>query len=357
MNLNPPQHSVFFSKTLAVMALFAVINAPHAGAEDTDPATPQKSPRTVIAGDLPKSDHYRKTLRLADGASARGWLGRMPQRVPTTKPESTLPPAAPPMEPIDAELFPAPVSPIAIRRTAEASQSLSSRTGSPTLETVTADRVPLKPTSKLTSSLRVNPISQSDEPLKIPNDAPSEKKGNAGDSNAEETEQPDNTAARTASDIDQLLNGRPLSNVSLSVAQQAETVSGEALQQPGDQAGRFFETFGVYHELPAVRQGQCDRRNQYPLFFNPLYFEDPNMERCGQGFGCLTEFVSAARFFGRVPVVPYMMGANPPLSCVPSLGDCPTCHAFGCNAYLPPLDKDAAALETAFTVGLIFLLP
>jgi hypothetical protein len=102
------------------------------------------------------------------------------------------------------------------------------------------------------------------------------------------------------------------------------------------------------------------QRNSYPIKHNPLYFEDPNLERCGLGHGCLTDAASLVRLAGRVPLMTYMMAVNPPHSCVRAKPDCPTCHGFGLDAYVPnpgELDVGAAALHAAVVVGVIFLIP
>lgn len=339
---------------LAAVACFSTVCDLCSADEAVAAGTQQKSPRTVIEDNLPpvpvKSppESYRAPIRLATGAAARGWLGRMPERRQTSTPKSVLPPPAPLMEPVDpmpvdSAFFPAPVPPATIRRTNDTATRHRLSRGATLAPPIGSDVFAPQSVSNSKKSLQVKPISQSESPA---TQQSSENQDAATD---------DTTPA--VSDVDLLLYGRPLANVSLSSAIQAETLSGEVLKTPDDQAGQIFSGYGVYQELPAMRYGSRWQANQTPMFFNPLYFEDPNLERCGQGHGCFTELVSAVRFFGRVPVVPYMMGANPPLSCVPSLGDCPTCHVFGCDAYLPPLDKDAAALQTACTVGLIFLLP
>ncbi|MEZ6129615.1 MAG: hypothetical protein R3C59_13110 [Planctomycetaceae bacterium] len=150
---------------------------------------------------------------------------------------------------------------------------------------------------------------------------------------------------------------RPLNQVSLSAAQRAEGLTGEKLKEPVDKAAELFSEFGVLYESPRLVGVPSPRRICHPIQYNPLYFEDPNMERCGIGHGCLTEVVSAARFFGRVPLLPYLVGSNCPQSGVASLGDCPSCHAFGHDAYLAPLNVQGVAFQAACTVGVIFLIP
>lgn len=333
------------TKCLCAALILAV--ALPAVASDKPIAKP-KSPRTVLveAESLKPANEWRPPLRLATGASARGWLGRMPPKRIRKKTVSAMPPAAPISEPTDISQFPKPAPPLSIRRSplsmlADETASLNNF----------AEPLLLKPASGSKSGVKVKRISQSvaqpqettEEPvtetlpaIELP---PTDKTGNA------------------SAILDDFLYTRPLAAVSLSSSIAATTLTGAELKQPTDLAGEVFRSYGVYHELPAVHLSRAYCRNQYPISFNPLYFEDPNLERCGVGCGCMTDLVSAVRFFGRVPVVPYMIGANPPCTCVRSLGDCPACHTFGCGAYVPPLDSHGTALQAAATVGLIFLLP
>lgn len=102
------------------------------------------------------------------------------------------------------------------------------------------------------------------------------------------------------------------------------------------------------------------RRNTFPFHHNPLYFEDPNLERCGRTSGYFTEVTSFAHFAGRIPVLPYMMTVEPPCSLVPGKPDCPTCSEFGPDAYFPhpdEVDLGGASIQAAAVVGLIFLIP
>lgn len=56
------------------------------------------------------------------------------------------------------------------------------------------------------------------------------------------------------------------------------------------------------------------------LWYRPLYFEDANLERYGYRYGPAQSLVSAAHFFGRVPLIPYMRGAQPANQPVAALG-------------------------------------
>jgi hypothetical protein len=148
----------------------------------------------------------------------------------------------------------------------------------------------------------------------------------------------------------------PLTRVSLSSAIRRESVKGIPLKEPDNGAGKTFAAMNVQHEHSVARQFRPDR-NQHPIWYKPLYFEDPNMERCGRGIGVFNEALSAVRFFGRIPALPTMLANNPPCHCVRALPDCPTCHKFGHESYLSVPEPDGALLQIAAAVGLIFLIP
>lgn len=75
--------------------------------------------------------------------------------------------------------------------------------------------------------------------------------------------------------------------------------------------------------------------SRYPVCFlhQPLYFEDPNLERCGVSNGYLTTVCSAGKFLGSTAALPYLLVVTPPKTCLAALGDCPTCAEFGTDAY------------------------
>ncbi|MEZ6122902.1 MAG: hypothetical protein R3C49_06960 [Planctomycetaceae bacterium] len=150
---------------------------------------------------------------------------------------------------------------------------------------------------------------------------------------------------------------RSLSSVTLFDSLVPETPNGTELKVPEDQGAELYASFGsVYDSTPAVIPSG-PARNWFQTYHQPLYFEDPNLERCGIHHGCLTDAVSLLWFFGRVPAVPYMVGSQPPCQCVPSLGDCPLCHAYDHTAYLPPPNVRGAVFQAVCTVGMVFLIP
>ncbi|MBX3443867.1 MAG: hypothetical protein KF774_15780 [Planctomyces sp.] len=101
-------------------------------------------------------------------------------------------------------------------------------------------------------------------------------------------------------------------------------------------------------------------RYTYCFTHNPLYFQDANLERCGQGHGCFQPVVSAADFVGRAFLLPYMMVVRCPGDCETTLGDCPTCHSYphGCDCPHGSMEAElaGAAIQAAAVVGIVVLL-
>ena len=161
------------------------------------------------------------------------------------------------------------------------------------------------------------------------------------------------TAEEAARNLD--ITG-PLTRISLSSAVRRESVKGTRLKEPDNDAEKTFAAVGVQYEHSFARQFRPDR-NRHPIWYKPLYFEDPNLERCGKGAGIFNEALSAVRFFGRVPALPTMLANNPPCHCVRALPDCPACHKFGHETYLSVPGPDGALLQIAAAVGLIFRIP
>ena len=96
------------------------------------------------------------------------------------------------------------------------------------------------------------------------------------------------------------------------------------------------------------------------LCYNPLYFEEVNLERYGYGPKYLRiaqPVISAGQFFVTVPILPYRMVAEPSRQCVYTLGHYRPGGAVPYRIQLPPLDLKAGAVEGGLIVGLIYLIP
>lgn len=90
-----------------------------------------------------------------------------------------------------------------------------------------------------------------------------------------------------------------------------------------------------------------------PITHHPLYFENVTAERCGVGQGCLTTWSSAARFFGRIPLVPYMITAEPYRTRVAPK----SCGQENSVFNLSELQTGPVLVETLAVSALVFLVP
>ena len=94
------------------------------------------------------------------------------------------------------------------------------------------------------------------------------------------------------------------------------------------------------------------------FFHMPTYFDDVPLERYGQTKSeCLQPFLSGTRFYLQVPILPYKMGVNPPHECISTLGHRPPGDCVPCIKQTLPFEADAVVVQTAATLGFVFLLP
>jgi len=94
------------------------------------------------------------------------------------------------------------------------------------------------------------------------------------------------------------------------------------------------------------------------LCHKPLYFEEMSLERYGHSWGpCCDSVMSAAHFFGTLPILPYKMGVDTPCECQYALG---YYRPGNCAPYMIepfPISPRGAAVEAGFVVGAVGVLP
>ncbi|MBX3412545.1 MAG: hypothetical protein KF708_07645 [Pirellulales bacterium] len=94
------------------------------------------------------------------------------------------------------------------------------------------------------------------------------------------------------------------------------------------------------------------------LCHKPLYFEEMALERYGHSTGPLTQpFVSGAHFFVTLPILPYLMGVEPPCECIYDLGYYRPGSCAPYMIYPIPISLRGAVLEAGAWVGGVFLIP
>lgn len=94
------------------------------------------------------------------------------------------------------------------------------------------------------------------------------------------------------------------------------------------------------------------------LCHKPLYFEEMSLERYGHSWGPICDpVVSAAHFFGTLPILPYKMGVDTPCECQYALGYYRpgNCAPYMCEPF--PISPRGAAVQAGFVVGAVGALP
>jgi hypothetical protein len=95
-----------------------------------------------------------------------------------------------------------------------------------------------------------------------------------------------------------------------------------------------------------------------PICHQPLYFQDSMLERHGhERFPCLQPVASGVRFFGTVPVLPYLMTLHPPKENLYNLGHYPVGTAAPCLRERPPYDEHALKVQALTTTAAVVGLP
>jgi hypothetical protein len=101
------------------------------------------------------------------------------------------------------------------------------------------------------------------------------------------------------------------------------------LPRPENRACQYLDAYSpMYYATPARYGAFRPCRDTHVFWHRPLYFEDANLERCGQASGCLTTAASTVHFAALITFSPFLLAAEHPADCVRSLPDCPTCHHF-----------------------------
>jgi len=93
------------------------------------------------------------------------------------------------------------------------------------------------------------------------------------------------------------------------------------------------------------------------LCHRPLYFEDVNLERHGYKFPVVQPAVSAAHFFGRIPLMPYMMLSEHNAECQYALGHYRPGDYAPYSLYIPKLRLGPGTVQAAVVTGVLFAFP
>ena len=158
---------------------------------------------------------------------------------------------------------------------------------------------------------------------------------------------------------------KPIVSIKASVTPRFDDMANAGLlsrELPGAEGGRPSQQVFIGPKLPGISEGGWSYSTCYGRYLflchGPLYFEDTPLERYGESYCLAQPFVSAGKFFGTLPMLPYKVYLN-------EFG--PEC--FGRDKYgmprpgmaegrfIPPYNTEAAIFQAGVVVGLIFLLP
>jgi hypothetical protein len=153
--------------------------------------------------------------------------------------------------------------------------------------------------------------------------------------------------------IPSLLSDVPLSSVSLDITPPA----GDFPDPPSS------EYFGALPEVSMTSNpapAQFQHAYYWPassMCHRPLYFQEYHLERYGESLGILQPGVSAVRFFGTVPALPYLMAQRPPMRTICPSTDDPWLGPPTRWSLLDPWDLPSTMVEASVITGLVFLIP
>jgi len=118
-------------------------------------------------------------------------------------------------------------------------------------------------------------------------------------------------------------------------------------------------------ELVAAGQGYAPRA--FPpmatlyvpqiMCYNPVYFEDLNVERYGWDAGVFQPFLSFGKFYCDLAILPYNMGAQHPLSCEFNAGYFLPGDPVPYYKYVPECSVKGAVTQAAVVIGGIAIFP
>ena len=88
----------------------------------------------------------------------------------------------------------------------------------------------------------------------------------------------------------------------------------------------------------------------------PLYFEQRNLERCGNGFGFWQNAISGSQFLFRTALLPYQLGQQPCSCCVQAGGDCTCCQSYPCDCSHWRCNPRSLTMQAAAIAGFTLLV-
>ncbi len=160
-----------------------------------------------------------------------------------------------------------------------------------------------------------------------------------------------NTAAKDAELVE--LGLKPLRSLSISVKPPTGELPKNTAAAHLDKIPRQVIVMGTSRDWNLVTK----EWEAPSVAYNPLYFEEPNLERFGYNYGVAQPFISAGRFFGRVALLPYMIGAYPLHEERYALGYARPGDNPPYQVEKLPVSGRGAIFQSLAVTGLVFLIP
>lgn len=155
----------------------------------------------------------------------------------------------------------------------------------------------------------------------------------------------DESEDRIAVRMQELL--KPVSSIGVNAISESEKVPENKAMQ--------YATHGEIYIAASVHPFRKTDRYTSAFYHNPLYFEEPNLERCGNACGIASTAVSATHFLSSAILLPYNMAKDPPCTCHRTLGDCRCCQEMPCQRPFQCSLRGFVS-EGAAVAGFVFLL-
>ena len=132
-----------------------------------------------------------------------------------------------------------------------------------------------------------------------------------------------------------------------------EYAAGEIVPPCPEEVGLGDEPFVPRAMPPSVFAWKASN-----VHYNPLYFEDVQLERYGHSYGdCVQPFVSLGKFSVQLVGLPYQMALDPPCKDIYPLGYYRPGEPAPKLFYQVPLNARAAAVAAGFYTGVGVILP
>jgi hypothetical protein len=157
---------------------------------------------------------------------------------------------------------------------------------------------------------------------------------------------------------------KAIHEISLDIAAPpAPPAPGEPPASPDDYSAEATAFFAASE--PFTRDAFIDSRFDWvpapeglEFCYQPLYFEEVNVERYGRNYGILQPVVSCVQFYGRIPLLPYMAFAQPARQCAYHAHWTLPGYRIPCRERHPLyVSAKGGAAETAAVIGLFLLIP